>query len=419
MSPTKRRAPGDGGLHKRKDNGLWVGSVEIPSADGKQRKKYVAAKDYKEAKRKLDDLRDEVRSGNIPVSSSTTVVNWLRYWVDTIKKPHVRPNTYDWYEEAIRLHIVPNLDPKLKLKQLTAIDIRAMLDKIGTSSNQQRAHKTLKLALKSAVTERYVGRNAADAVEVPGHIKKTRGALTAEAATLAIAAALQLEASRDEDTPILGARWVAAFLTGARPAELLGLEWDRVDLTNGVVDLAWQLQQVDQAHGCGEPDGKNYPCGKKRPSFCPQARWDLPAKFEYRECLGSLLWTRPKSVAGTRIVPLIGPLHQMLKQHHQQGGPNPHNLVWHRPDGHPLTRHDDAREWKTVLTQAQLPKVDIYAARHTTATLLQELGVGEEVRMQIMGQSSAAAHRGYIHVDQTQTRAALGRLESKLFQPQS
>jgi integrase len=408
MARTKRRSPGDGGLFKRGD-GMWTGSVEIPSVDGKRRQKRVYAKDFKSAKAKLDELRAEVAKGIIPVSSTTTVGVWLRYWCDEIKKPHVRPNTYDWYDEAIRLHIVPHIGTK-KLRHLTPQHVREMLAKANTPANAQRAWKTLRMALADAITEGLIGRNVAEAVNRPEHLKRTRGALTSDAAKLIIRCAIDLQASGDETTPLLATRWAAALLTGARPAELLGLEWDRVDLKNGVLDLAWQLQQIDRAHGCGDPQGDAYPCGKKRASFCPDARWDLPAEFEFRECRGSLMWTRPKTSAGTRIVPIVAPLKAMLDQHQQVGGPNPHNLVWHRPDGHPLTRHDDGAHWRTVLAAAKLPAVDPYACRHTAATLLQELGVPEETRMAIMGQSSAAAHRNYIHIDQTQTRAALGKL---------
>ena len=383
---------------------MWVGTVEIPSADGRRRQKRVYAKYKAEAKRKRDDLRVDVAKGIIPVSSTTTVAAWLRRWADEIKKPHVRPNTFDWYDEAIRLHITPHIGSR-KLKLLSPEDVRFMLRQASTPANAQRAHKTLKMALKDAMKEGLIGRNVAEAVERPKHLKQTRGVLTSSAAKTAIHAAICIEESGGET---LATRWAAGFLTGARPAELLGLEWDRVDLDAGLMDLAWQLQQVDMAHGCEDP------CGKKRASFCPQARWDLPADFEYRVCVGTLLWTKPKTAAGTRIVPIVEPLRVMLEQHRQRPGPNPHNLVWHRPDGRPLTRHDDAKHWGAVLAAAKLPRVDVYAIRHSTATLLQELGVAEETRMAIMGQSSVAAHRAYIHVDQTQTKAALGKLEQLL-----
>lgn len=55
-----------------------------------------------------------------------------------------------------------------------------------------------------------------------------------------------------------------------------------------------------------------------------------------------------------------------------------------------------------------------YVSRHTTATLLSQADVPEEIRMQIMGQSSVVAHRGYTHIDQTQTRKALANLDHLL-----
>lgn len=416
MSPTKRRAPGEGGLFKRAD-GMWTGSVDYSTGDGQRRQKRVYSKNRNEAKRKLDELKAELAKGIIPVSSTTTAAVWLRYWVDEIKKPKVRPNTYDWYEEAIRLHILPNINSKLKLKQLTPGDIRRMLDQIETSGNRQRAHKTLKVALKAAVTEGIIVRNVADAVDTPGHVKRSRGSLGAPAAKLVIRTAIELQESRDETAPLLATRWAAAFLTGARPAELLGLEWDRVDLDNAVFDLSWQLQQLDKAHGCGDPDiNRKYPCGKKRPSFCPAAHWDFNDDFIYRECIGSFVWTKPKTSAGTRIVPIVPPLLAMLEQHQADtaADPNPHGLVWRRRDGRPLSKRDDAQAWRAVLTAAGLPRLEVYTTRHTASTLLQELGIPEEVRMQITGHSSAAAHAAYIHVDQTQTRAALGKLERVL-----
>jgi hypothetical protein len=69
----KRRSPGDGGLWKDHDRDLWIGSVEIPSTDGKRRQKRVASKNRNEAIRKLKELRKEVDAGHIAVTGRTTV----------------------------------------------------------------------------------------------------------------------------------------------------------------------------------------------------------------------------------------------------------------------------------------------------------------------------------------------------------
>lgn len=92
------------------------------------------------------------------------------------------------------------------------------------------------------------------------------------------------------------------------------------------------------------------------------------------------------------------------------GDPNPHGLVWAHRDGRPIGEKQEWQLWRQLLDAAELPRVDQYATRHTTATLLDALGVSEDVRMQIMGHSSKVAHRAYMHVDQTRARAALDKL---------
>lgn len=388
---------------------MWVGSVEVSSADGKRRQKRVYGTTEGVALAKLQKLRNDIAKGLLPTSSHTKVAQWLNHWLETIKAPHVRPKTFNFYEEAVRLHITPEIGGK-RLDRLTAEDVRAMLRQIPSTRNRQRAHLVLKLALKDAVTEGMLVRNVCDAVKKPEHVAKTRGAFIVDDAKHLIRTAIALEESPDfsEKEPRLATRWAAAFLTGARQAELLGLEWDRVDLAAGTINLSWQLQQLTRVHGCGGT------CGRQRPSYCPEAKWDLPDGYEYRECYRSLVWTRPKTKTGTRVVDLLPGFVVMLKTHAQRITPNPYGLVWHYPDGKPVGPHDDYKRWRALLDAAELPKSTLHAARHATASMLQAHGVDEPTRMAIMGQSSVAAHRGYLHVDRTQTRAALQNLAELL-----
>lgn len=413
----KRRAAGDGGLFKRAD-GLWVGVVDIPTEDGSRKQKPVYSMNYDIARDKLAALKDNISKGIIP-STTMTVGKWLPYWLNEIHKPHIRPKTYKFYEESVRLHILPAIGRK-RLDRLTAADVRAMLNTIPSSRNKQRAHQTLNLALKAAMVDGLLARNVCDAVRKPKHTPKVREAFTAAQCKTIIRTAIDLEAS---DGPALATRWAAAFLLGGRQAELIGLEWDRVDLDTGVVDLSWQLQQLTRVHGCGDPVDGIYPCEvnrarRRRASYCPSARWDFEDGFEHRECYRSLVWTRPKTRSGTRIVPLVPAMTELLRAHQARGGDNPHNLVWRHPDGRPLSPTDDHEAWQQLLHTAGITTVGetlpLHAARHSAATMLLEAGVPEEVRMAILGQSSVAAHRGYLHVDQTHARAALANLAGLL-----
>jgi integrase len=444
-----RRSPGEGSLYRQRTHKkLWVASVEIKTFDGgrKQVRKYSTTKSGAAAK--LRKLRVDVAQGNLPVTGRTTVAQWLELWLETAQKPRVRPATYRWYSETIRSHIIPQIGAQ-RLDRLTAQHVRQMVASIPSTRNRQRAHQTLRMALKAAVAEGMIPRNVAALVPRPGHLPKPRTALSADIAARLIQAALDMD--RHEGAPQLATRWITGLLLGARRGELLGLEWDRVDLVAGTADLSWQLQQLGKVHGCDTLDasldgidsltetsalsgrglgfGKSrqdgnlgsasplnshqYPCGRTRPGYCPQARWDFQPDFEYRDCYKSLVWTRPKTKAGQRIVPLEWPLLPMLEAHYR-GQKSPRGLVWHWPDGRPISPREDHDLWHALLEHAGLQSVPLHTLRHTAATLMQADHVPDDVRMQIMGQSSYAAQRGYVHMDQTQPRAAVRRLGERL-----
>lgn len=404
---TKRRGRGDGGLYKRSD-GMWCASIDIPSHDGRRKRKVVSSKDRKKAAAKLAEAIKARDEGQLVGSPRMTVASWLDQWLTLVVKPNVRPKTYRHYEQAVRLHLKPQIGG-IRLSKLTQADVRRTLVSVQGYSTRaaQKAHQALVKALNVAVGDGLVPRNVAAHVDKPKHARKPSDPLAPLGVRKMINAAL------DAGDP-LASRWAAAFWTGARQAELLGLEWNRVDLEDGFIDISWQLQTLTQEHGCGEPDDQGYPCRRSRPGFCPNRHWELPPGLEWRPCHRSLVWTPTKTAAGQRWVPIAGPLLALLRAHAAATAdqPNPHGLVWHHTDGRPIGPREDHRAWHAALARAGLPPTKLHAARDTTATLLMEAKVPEQVRMEIMGHSSVAAHRGYIHVDQGPKRAAMAALEA-------
>jgi integrase len=60
-------------------------------------------------------------------------------------------------------------------------------------------------------------------------------------------------------------------------------------------------------------------------------------------------------------------------------------LVVARPDGLPISPHQDHLEWKQLLSEAGVRHVGVHVARHTAATLLAQQGVPARVLMDILG----------------------------------
>lgn len=403
----QRRDQGMGTIFQRAD-GRFYGGIEIPTADGKRRRKTVSSKRKDDVIKRLRQLRKDIDAGRVSTSPSVTLARYLADWLKFVVRPTVAPKTYSWYEQAVRLHIIPHIGNR-RLEKLQPSDVRIMHELVAenaSTSSAQQAHTTLRTALERAVKDAVLTRNVAAIVGKPGHNAIERGAYSFEQAKAIIGAAI---AGGD---PMWATMVATAFFTGARPGELLGLRWRYVDLDAGTITLEWQLQLLPSEHGC---EGT---CGKKYPSACPQTRFRVSRGFRWEPCYGSLCFTLPKTKT-PRVVPMAAPLWAMLRLMavESDDSTNPHDLVFHRPDGRPIDPKDNYRAWKTLLGDIKgLPPDAVpYCSRHTTATLLDKFGIDERSQMQIIGHSTAVAHRGYVHNDRIETnRAAINSALAQL-----
>ena len=407
---TARRGRGDGALFKRAD-GYWVGGVELaPGPDGKRRVKRIVRKSRNDAIKELRRLKKDLDAGRITGARSITVAKWAEYWETRILPTRkIKPGTIYGYSGALRNHIVPHLGTK-RLDKLTPADLRdfyATVTEKVSARTAQKCDQVLRLALSAAVRDGVIGVSVMDRVDKPAHTAKDGVAFPAKTSMHIIETAVR--SSGD----MWGARWALGFTTGARECEVLGLEWDRVDLDRGLIEVSWQLQRHQKTHGCGQPQDRAYPCGMVRSSFCPGAYWKFPPGMQWRECTGTLVWTRPKTRAGVRMIPLIPEMADVLRKLREADGDNPHGLVLHHPDGSPISQDQDQKAWRKLLVTAQVPHVPQHSVRHSTATLLLEAGVDAHVLQSVIGHSNIVTTRGYQHVDLELARRAwqsLGRL---------
>ncbi|MFF2054156.1 tyrosine-type recombinase/integrase [Leifsonia sp. NPDC058194] len=391
---------------------VWL---ELPPHAGKRRKTPIRSKSPTELMIKLEQKKADLRERGDLYTNDMTVQAWFTYWFENVVKKERRPSTIRGYSSVIFGHIIPTIGT-IKLEKLTANHIReverTMLAGGATSTYALNAHRIMSRSLEIAMREGRVGRNVAKLMDAPRKERNDQEAFELEEVVQVL--------GHIADDKVFGARWATALLTGARRGEVIGLERDRV---GEELDLSWQLQRIIWAHGCGLPKEKwpngraKYPCGNRIAHSCPNRRLDVPADYEYRHIDGGLYWTRPKSNAGWRILPLVDPLRSILERHMATQPDNPWGLVFtwvnDKNQVRPIDPDQDTRLWRTVLADTGIEKdVPLHGLRHTAVDLLYEAGVDEDLIPLIVGHSDRAMSRSY----KTRSKAQQARIRRALEQ---
>lgn len=344
-----KRGNGEGTISRRK-NGGWMAQYYVHTADGRKRKT-LYGKTRAEVAKRLAKALSQRADGIVFDDQGLTVGEYLDRWLGDVRDT-VRKSTHERYEYAIRPHIKPALG-RIKLKDLTPAHARwfyrERLDSGLAPATVHKLHVVLHKALKAAVADGLIPRNAAAGLKLPRITREEIDPLTEEQAKRL------LETVRGDR---LEALYVLALNTGMRQGELLALKWDDVDLGRSVLRVRRTLTHADKAYVLGEPKtSKSRRTIRLTTSAVTALRAHLSRQLEEMERLSSL-YQPGGLIFATETGSIV----------------NPSNLR--------------NRSFKPLMKKATLPPIRFHDLRHTCATLLLSKDVNAKIVSEMLGHSS-------------------------------
>jgi integrase len=377
----RRRVSGEGTLYRRKD-GRYEAAAYLPTLTGNRRRVRVYAASREEARAKLTALEAHALSGAGVPDQSWRLGEYLDYYLENIVRTNRRPATYNLYEQVIRLYLKPSLG-SAALSRLTVRGTQDFCNRLLAQGHSVRkvqlVRTVLSAALTRAVREELISRNVARLVELPAWQRRDIHPWSPEEARRFLNAA---------SSTSLYPAYLLLLVYGLRRGEVLGLRWQDVDLARSELHIRQQLGRV----------GREILEGPVKTSA---GRRDLPLLTIVSEALG-----HHQAAAQDLRVSAAASWH---------GRDDDSALVFTTATGRPIEPSNFVRSFQATCGRAGVRIIAVHHLRHTTATLLKDLGVPVRDAQLILGHSRISITQEiYQHDTMDSRREALQRVE-KLF----
>jgi integrase len=403
----RKRGNREGSIYPYKDG--WAAYVWVTTPSGELKRKYVTAKDRGDCHEKWIKLQATALT-KVVSTSTGTVSDYGKYWLEEIVKPNLSLGTYINYSGWFRTQIEPGLGNK-KYTTLRVRDVQIWLNRVAATcqccyqgkdtnrpADKQRCcaigkccnnlyskeslrglRRTLRAMLGCAVAEEEIDKNVA----APVKVKPVRKHKTQRRRWSSEEARRFLESAREDDDPAYVA-YVGDLELGLRAGEALGVGEEELDLDAAQLNLAWQLQRLGKELALNELKTDEAEDYLPLPNiYVAAARLRLRQKERDRLAAGEA-WQGSDLLLTTRI-------------------------------GTPLEPRSFARMWDRRCDLAGVPRITRRDARRTCSSLLADLDVHPRVAMRILRHSKFdITMEVYTKVSDEATREALRRLGEEL-----
>ena len=308
-------------------------------------------------------------TSRLPLPMTPTLEDWLCFWLFNVVEPNRSASTVHGYRNIIYRHLIPALGD-VRLDHLTPVALQYYYgDKLreDLSPNTVRKHHHLLLAaLELAVRQGILERSPARSVLPPAPVAPRH--------TYYNSIQLHRLFELTEGTPLELVVKLAGFL-GLRRSEICGLQWNRVDLQNNILEINHIRTAVG---GDIVEKGTKTPASHRKLDFSDLPELQIPlAREQNRQISHGALY-------------------------------NPGGYVIVRPDGVPYQPDYLSTCLSRFVRIHNLPAITLHGLRHSFASIANSSHIPMFDIGKAMGHSSpAVTSRIYTHLFDLTHRSAI------------
>jgi len=187
-----------------------------------------------EVRRKTKELIAEAARYDISNVKKMTLEAYMTHWLEEVKKPDLKPSSYDRVEQSLKYQIFPAIG-HIQINALTSNDLQKMINTIineKSYSTAKKAYNNLNACMELGVQRGEILKNPVKGVKLPSSKTKERKEITAYTPEEIAAIVEEAKRTYKNGAPVYRYGYLIILIlnTGMREGEPLYLKWKDVDL---------------------------------------------------------------------------------------------------------------------------------------------------------------------------------------------
>ena len=366
------RQYGTGSIYYIESRKTWRGQLIIgKQTNGKDKVKNFYGKTKSDVQKQMKQYQEEAKAFDPENIVKMTLEQYINDWLINMKKPVLKPASYDRLERTCQNQIYPTLGT-MQFAQISDRDLQNFLNKCAEDlsySTVKKVYQTLGSVYKIATARDHIKRNPMLTVVLP---VRTEDTLTnVKFFTTEEIAKIKAEATRKyktgKDVYRLGYAFILLLNTGMRAGEALALGWEDIDFDRRTISVHKSLASVKDRSG-----------GKTKTI--------------------QIIQEMPKTKRSIRLISMNDGAYEAL--HYIKGINGNYKYVLSREQGKLGSHSMLDKAFRKIQKHCGIsPSLGVHSLRHTFASILFKNGIDVKTVSDLLGHSSTTiTYNTYIHL---------------------